>query len=176
MCYSANVILPIYTTPHPILIQPCEPVGEVTAAIRALAADMRETMHNAEGIGLAAPQVGQTIQLCVLELPPNDRESEGFPYMALLNPRITWKSPRSCTMTEGCLSIPGVEGTVNRPEEVRVKAKDLEGNTVEIRAAGLLARALQHEIDHLHGVLFTSYIPKKRLRSRPLVEYPQVTN
>jgi peptide deformylase len=168
------VILPIYVEPSAVLTTPCLPVEEITEDIKKLADDMRETMHNAQGIGLAAPQVGRSIQLCVLELKAEDDEDESFPYLPLINPRITWHSTQLTTMTEACLSIPLLEGPVARPAKVRVKAKDLEGNELEIRADGILARALQHEIDHLHGTLFTSYIPKKALKNRKLVKYPTI--
>jgi len=168
------MILPIYVEPQPVLHKETAPIEEITPEILALAENMRTTMHNAQGIGLAAPQVGQLVSMCVVELEAGDRDEEGFPFMALINPRITWKSLKKVPFSEACLSIPGVEGIVYRPEKVRVKAKNLQGQDIEIRADGLLARVLQHEIDHLHGVLFTSYVSKKQLQERPLVEYPQI--
>jgi peptide deformylase len=166
------MILPIYTEPNPVLHQRTSPIIEITDDIRQLADDMRDTMRGAQGIGLAAPQVGRTVSMIVVECADEDRGS--FPLLTLLNPRITWKGTKRIEMEEGCLSIPGLEGPVSRPERVRVKAKDLEGNTVEIEADGLLSRVLQHEIDHLNGILFTSYVPKRRMHKRPLVEYPQI--
>jgi peptide deformylase len=168
------MILPVFTEPQPILHKQTQPVSEITPAIRELVENMRETMHNAQGIGLAAPQVGMSLAICVIEILDEDDEEASVPFIALINPRITWKSKRTASFEEGCLSLPGLEGPVLRPEKVRVKAKDLDGSVIEIETGGLFARALQHEIDHLHGVLFTSHLPKKKLHSRPLVDYPQL--
>lgn len=170
------MILPIHIEPSPILHQKAEPIAEITPDIRRLASDMRETMLNARGMGLAAPQVGQGIQLIVLELVDADYPEESIPYMALVNPRITWHGTRKVPFNEACLSIPGVEGNVHRPDRVRVKARDLDGNEVEIQADGLLARILQHEIDHLNGILFTSYVPKKQLTVHDAAEYPKAND
>ncbi|MEI6477711.1 MAG: peptide deformylase [bacterium] len=166
------MILPIYTDKHDILRQKTEPITEITPEIRQLAEDMRTTMHNAHGVGLAAPQVGKSVALTVIELVDEDPDFS-IPHLALINPRVTWTGKRKVPMEEGCLSIPGVEGIVYRPDKVRVKALDLDGNHVEIECAGLLARVLQHEIDHLNGILFTSYLTKKQLRTRPLTDYPR---
>lgn len=167
------MILPILTTPNPSLLQKAAPIQEITPEIRKLAQDMRETMHNAQGLGLAAPQIGQSIALCTIELRDEDT-AEAIPFMTLVNPRISWKSSRMVNYVEGCLSIPGWEGPVNRPDKVRVKALDLDHNEVIIEADGLLARILQHEIDHLQGVLFTSYLSKKKLQPRPSPAYPTI--
>lgn len=167
------MILPIYTDQHEVLHQKTQAIEEISPAIHQLAADMRETMHNAQGVGIAAPQVGQSVALCVLEFTDTEG-TESFPYMALINPRVTWSSSTTSKLEEACLSIPGVAGTVTRPDRVRVKALNLENEVVEIEAKGLLARALQHEIDHLNGVLFTSYVPKKQLKHRETPEYPRV--
>ena len=166
------MILPIYTEPQPVLFKETERIAEITPEITQLIADMRETMHNAKGIGLAAPQIGQSVALCVIEA--QDEEGNGIPFTALINPRITWKSKRSIEMMEACLSIPGVEGPVMRPDRVRVKATGADGKELEIKAGGLLARVLQHEIDHLHGKLFTSYVAKGRLGTWKQPSYPQV--
>ncbi len=167
------MILPIVTEPSPILYQVCQPITDITPEIRQLAQNMRETMHNAEGVGLAAPQVGQSVALCVIEMRGETR-ADDIPFMALVNPRVTWSGGSITVLDEGCLSIPGVQGPVKRPDRVRVKAKDLDGNELRIEAQGFLARVLQHEIDHLNGVLFTSYVPKKLLRPRTTPEYPTV--
>jgi len=167
------MILPIVTTPNSILTKPTARITEVTPEIRQLVEDMRETMHNAQGLGLAAPQVGQSISLCILEFKDEDG-LEDIPFMALVNPRVTWKSARTDTDEEACLSIPYVGGMVKRPREVRVKAEDLDGNPIEIEARGLLARALQHEIDHLNGILFTSYVSKSKLLERKTPDYPRI--
>ncbi len=164
------MILPIVIDPNEVLRAPAQSITEITPEILQLAADMRETMHAAQGIGLAAPQVGKSLKLIVVEA-EGEKRGEEVPYLALINPRITWNSTQRTTFTEGCLSIPGVEGDVSRPAQVRVKALDLEGNEVQIEAKGLFARVLQHEIDHLNGKLFTDYLPKKELRERDAPEY-----
>ncbi|MBU6389317.1 peptide deformylase [Patescibacteria group bacterium] len=168
------MILPIYCEPNPVLHQETEPITEITDEIRELAANMRETMRKAQGIGLAAPQIGKLISLLVVEMDDPEDPEASFPYLALINPRVTWKSKRMVNIVEGCLSIPGKEGSVQRPDRVRVKAKNLDGDTVEIDTDGMLARVLQHEIDHLHGILFTEYIPKKQLKERKIVDYPRL--
>jgi len=168
------MILPIFTVPHEILTTPTKPVGEISGDIKRLIGDMFETMHNAQGIGLAAPQIGKVISLCILEyIDPEDGVL--IPRTVLINPRITWHSKRTCKEEEACLSIPGVLGTIKRPERVRVKALNEYGQPIEIEADDIFARALQHEIDHLNGVLFTSYIPKSQLRQRTTPDYPRVT-
>ena len=169
------MILPIYTDEHEVLHTPTQQISNITPEIRQLAVDMRETMHNAVGIGLAAPQVGKSIALCVLEhddpeVDPEDR----FPFIALINPRVTWRSTQQRDMEEACLSIPGLAGIVRRPSRVRVKALNLKGETLEIEAKGLYARALQHEIDHLNGIVFTDYLSKKKLHKRETPDYPRV--
>lgn len=167
------MILPIFTAEHPVLHQKTAPIAEITPAIKQLVEDMRETMHNALGVGLAAPQIGQSISLCILEYMDPEAD-EQFPFMALINPRVTWSGSKEVVMEEACLSIPGIAGNVKRPDRVRVKGLNLAGEPVEIGARGLLARALQHEIDHLNGVLFTSYVPKKQLKDRPTPDYPRI--
>lgn len=167
------MILPIVTAPNPVLTTPAARITEVTPEIRQLVQDMRDTMRNAQGLGLAAPQVNRGIALCILEF--NDPDGyDSIPFTVLINPRITWKSARTQTDEEGCLSIPGVAGSVKRPREIRVKAENLEGESIELEARGLFARALQHEIDHLNGILFTSYMPKSKLINRPAPDYPRV--
>lgn len=167
------MILPIYIVPQLILQKKTELVAEITPEIVQLAQNMRETMHNAQGVGLAAPQVGRPIALCVVEFPSED-PFNNLPFMVLVNPKVTWRSPRKVTTDEGCLSIPGLEGSVKRPYKVKVEALDLEGNQIEITSEDIAARIIQHEIDHLNGVLFTDYVPKNRLRKRPLINYPQL--
>ena len=168
------MILPIFIEPKDVLRQECALISDITPEIKQLAADMRETMHNAQGIGLAAPQIGKSLSLIVIEMVDKDDPEYSLPFLALVNPRITWTSSKQTDFMEACLSIPGVEGTIKRPERVRVKALSLEGETVIIEADDLLARVLQHEIDHLHGKLFTDYLNKKQLLPRRLVDYPQV--
>lgn len=143
-------ILPIRQYPDPVLREVCEAIDEVDDELRELVADMVETMHDAPGIGLAAPQVGITRRLAVIDLGGGEEESEVF---VLLNPEIVESQGRA-TDTEGCLSIQDLTEKVTRPEFVTLRAQNLDGDTYELEADGLLARAIQHELDHLDGVLF----------------------
>ncbi len=120
--------------------------------LRELVEDMLETMYFAEGIGLAAPQIGVSRRVCVLDLHDEDNPEGGR--WVLVNPVIVESSDEEDKSTEGCLSIPDMEEVVARPARVTVRGFDAEGETVEVEADGLLARALQHEIDHLDGILF----------------------
>lgn len=118
-----------------------------------LAQDLLDTMHDADGLGLAAPQIGVLLRMCVLELPGQEEPPEPGVRYLLCNPRIL-KAEGSQEGPEGCLSFPGYVADIVRAERVVVSAQDLKGRSLRIKAAGLLARALQHEIDHLDGVLF----------------------
>ncbi len=120
--------------------------------LRELVEDMLETMYFAEGIGLAAPQIGVSRRVCVLDLHDEDNPEGGR--WVFVNPVIVESSDEEDKSTEGCLSIPDMEEVVARPARVTVRGFDAEGETVEVEADGLLARALQHEIDHLDGILF----------------------
>lgn len=149
--------LKIVEYPNPILLQKTEPILDVKkASIKKLISDMLETMEKNNGVGLAAPQVGKSLRLCVIRV-----ENETY---ILINPRITYKSYLKEIWEEGCLSFPGKFIPVKRHKKVRVKAQNELGEEVTIKAEGLLSRALQHEIDHLDGKL---YIEKEvRLRKR----------
>jgi peptide deformylase len=127
------------------------PVGEVTPEVRATIADMTETMYDEVGIGLAAPQVGIALRLIVVA------DEEGRGVQALLNPAIVDRGGEA-TGEEGCLSIPGVFAPVTRAAWVKIEAQDVNGRPLALRATGLRARVLQHEIDHLDGVLFIDRI------------------
>jgi peptide deformylase len=131
----------------PALRRHAEPVGEVTPEIRLIIADMTETMYDEVGIGLAAPQVGISKRLIVIA------DEEGRGVQALLNPAIVDRGGEA-TSEEGCLSIPGVFAPVTRAAWVKVEARSIDGKPLTINARGLRARVLQHEIDHLDGVLF----------------------
>jgi peptide deformylase len=172
--------LPIVKYGNPILRAPGKRVEQVDERIRALAADMLETMHAANGIGLAAQQVGAALQLTVLDVSQvEDRPStmklngtEVEPASAmplvLLNPRLELHE-ETASGNEGCLSFPDITADIDRAISVRAVAETLEGETVRIEAAGLLARALQHEVDHLNGILFIdrmSSVAKASLSSR----------
>ncbi len=140
----------ILTYPDPFLSTKAAPVSRMDDDVRKLIDDMFETMYAASGVGLAAPQVGVGRRVIVVDVSPVEKD---VPPMALVNPEIL--SRRGMTeASEGCLSVPGVEGLVARPESVTVKGLNELGDPVKFEAGGLLARALQHEIDHLDGVLF----------------------
>ncbi len=128
--------------------------------LRALVRDLFETMYHADGIGLAAPQVGESARVFVVDL---RREDQPDARMAVVNPRVVWESDDTDKQVEGCLSIPGIEEVVERPWAVRVEGHDPDGRPVSVEADDLLSRALQHEIDHLDGVLFLDRVsPIKR--------------
>jgi peptide deformylase len=140
---------------EPVLETAAEPITEFnTPELHALVADMWETMYCAKGVGLAAPQIGVSKRLTVIDVSVGEKESEK---LVLINPEIVVKTG-SQTGEEGCLSIPGFREPVTRSEKVRVRAKNAEGETIEIEGQELLARALQHEIDHLNGILFISHL------------------
>jgi peptide deformylase len=150
------MILKIVKVPDPILETKTAPVKEITPEILKLIKDMIDTCRKAQGIGLAAPQIGQSLRLCIINL-----EHLGLPPFALINPKIVKTSWKKVNMEEGCLSIPGLFGMVKRPAKVTVKAMSIEGNETKLQADGILARVLQHEIDHLDGILFTSKMSKQ---------------
>ena len=140
----------ILTYPDPVLANKAEDVPEITPEIRQLALDMAETMYSDAGIGLAAPQVGEPVRLIVVDVTDEDQRSG---LLTLINPRIAGRRGE-VESEEGCLSVPGYRSTVIRSETVRVEALDLDGKECAVDADGLLAICLQHEIDHLDGVLF----------------------
>jgi peptide deformylase len=141
--------------PDERLRKPTQKIGRVDAQIKRLAADMFETMRQAHGVGLAAPQVGVMRRLTVIGIPKehDDDYPEGLE-LALVNPELVRFGGEQLG-DEGCLSIPGWIGPVKRYERVTVRAQDLDGKEIRVKAAGYLARVLQHEIDHLDGILFT---------------------
>jgi peptide deformylase len=147
-------VLGIHVLGSAVLRQETEPVASVTDDIRRLIDDMFETMYAARGIGLAAPQVGRTERVTVVDV---DREGGAAHRLALINPTIVLREG-SVRGEEGCLSIPDIYGDVERASRVVVSAIDREGQPFEIEGTDLLARCLQHEIDHLHGKLFIDYL------------------
>jgi len=146
---------PILIYPDPFLLKKAAPVSRVDDKVRELIRDMFETMRAASGVGLAAPQVGVGKRVIILDISPVEKEVAP---LALVNPEIV-ESKGLTEGTEGCLSLPGVEGMVPRAEFVLVKGQDEQGRPVQLPAHGFLARALQHEIDHLDGILFIDRIP-----------------
>ena len=144
----------ILVYPDPFLARKAAPVADVDDRVRTLIRDMFETMYSAEGVGLAAPQVGVGKRVIVLDVSAVD---ENVPPMAVVNPEIIERKG-SVSGEEGCLSVPGVQGEVLRAETVVVRGLDGEGKPLRFQAGGILSRALQHEIDHLDGVLFIDRI------------------
>ena len=144
----------------PVLETKCDPVADFDSKeLHQLVADMFDTLYASKGVGLAAPQVGLKKRLTVIDISAGE---DGGEKLVLINPEIVEKNG-SQTGEEGCLSIPGFREDVTRAMKVKVRAQDLKGDTYEIEGEELLARALQHEIDHLNGVLFLSYLsPLKR--------------
>jgi peptide deformylase len=150
-------LLPILRYPDPRLHTRAQPVAQVDAEIRKLAADMAETMYEAPGIGLAATQVNVHQRVLVLDISEDKSQLQVF-----INPEILWREGE-CEGEEGCLSVPGVYETVKRSERIRVRALDLDGKSFELDADGLLAICLQHEIDHLEGKVFVEYLSRLKL-------------
>jgi peptide deformylase len=134
-----------------------EPVKTVDAGVRALVDDMFETMYEAPGVGLAAIQIGVPKRIVTADTAKKDEEKRP---QVFLNPEVVWSSEDKATYEEGCLSIPEYYEEVERPTQVKVRYMDIDGKTQEIEANGLLATVLQHEIDHLNGVLFIDHISK----------------
>ena len=160
-------VLPIVQYPDPVLRQVCAPVLEFDQDLEELVADMVETMYDAPGIGLAAPQIGVTKRVAVIDLAVGEETDE---LIVVINPEIIASDGKAAD-TEGCLSIQDLSEKVTRPEFVTLRAVNLAGETYEVEADGLLARAIQHELDHLDGVLFIDHLKglrreraKRRLR------------
>jgi len=152
-------LLDIVTLPNKILRNRTKPVKNFDAELQQLIDDMIETMRVAPGVGLAAPQIGQSIRLTVIETLPevddDGNEIEGSRDLYVIaNPEIAWTSRKTIDGIEGCLSIPGYLGEVERFESIRVRAQDRHGKKIKLRLNGWTARIFQHEIDHLNGVLY----------------------
>ena len=164
----------IITLPDPILKKKCEPIIDVNNEIKELLDDMLKTMYAAPGIGLAAPQIGINKRLIVMDVSPrpglkryqeeNSEKKEEFKPnpIQMINPEITWISKEKDTDEEGCLSIPGIMANVTRPSSCKVKYLDKNGESKELHAEGLLARCIQHEADHINGVLFIDHLSKTK--------------
>lgn len=170
---------------EPILRKVGKPITQFDDALAELAANMIETMHDANGIGLAAQQVGLALQLFVMDLRPPEGEQADFDYtfdgkkpplklimpMALANPKISIIDPTEDTYEEGCLSFPDVRGNLDRPVGVRCNYQDVEGNAHVIEANGLLGRCMLHETDHLNGELFIDKMDRRDLtRLQPRIK------
>ncbi len=147
-------VLPIRLFPDPVLREVCPRVEQFDDSLRQLAADMVETMHVAPGVGLAAPQVGVSLRLAVIDVSVGDDPDA---LHIFVNPEIV-EARGDALDVEGCLSIPDLSERVRRPEAIRVRAQGLDGEAIELEAEDFLARAICHEIDHLDGVLFVDYL------------------
>jgi peptide deformylase len=190
------MLLEIVQVGHPVLREKCADVGEISTEIATLAENMLETMYHAHGVGLAAPQVGIALRMAVIDvshdphcisfLTINGEEVEMTEHMpmVIINPELELDGPRSVE-TEGCLSIRGVRAPVNRPSAIRCRFTQLDGSEVVVETDGLLARAFQHEIDHLNGILFLDRIsPAAKMAIRKQLkaigtttsDFPPVTN
>jgi peptide deformylase len=159
-------ILPILIAPNPILRRKAALVSVVDNSIRELLKDMEETMIAENGIGLAAPQIGISKQILIMDVPTNisvDGEEieglEAYPnFFKMINPKISWASEQIATCQEGCLSVPGQFAPIKRPEKVRVKYLNENGESCETEFSHLQAACVQHEMDHLDGKLFVDYL------------------
>src|SRR5262245_61924454 len=157
----------ILILPDKRLRQVSDPVKKIDAGVRKLIEDMFESMYEAPGIGLAAIQVGTPKRIITMDLA---KKEEPRKPQVFINPEILWTSPEKATHEEGCLSIPEFYDDVERPAQVKVKYLDLEGKSQEVLAEGLFATCLQHEIDHLNGVLFIDHLSKLK-RDRVLKKF-----
>ena len=155
-------LLKIVKYGDPVLRKKAEPVTEITDDIVQLAEDMLETMYAAPGVGLAGPQVGVSLQICVIDIVPEGKREP----IVLINPKVLGGQDK-IELEEGCLSFPKIYEKVKRWNKVRVEYVDLKGNLKEVEAEGFLAKAFQHEIDHLNGKVFIDYLPDWK---RKLVE------
>jgi len=160
-------IRPIIFLPDKRLRQVSKPVARIDGEVRTLVADMFETMYDAPGVGLAAVQVGVPKRVVTIDATRGDDPKNPI---ALINPEIVWSSEERVAHEEGCLSIPEYLDEVVRPERVKVRFLDLDGKQQEIDADGLLARVMQHEVDHINGILFIDHLSKLK-RDRVTKKY-----
>ncbi|MFL5157308.1 MAG: peptide deformylase [Microvirga sp.] len=160
-------IRPLVILPDSKLRVISEPIKEITSEIRQLADDMLETMYDAPGVGLAAIQIGVPVRMVTMDVSKSEDEHQP---MVLINPEILWASEEKRTYEEGCLSIPEYYEEVERPDRVRFRYMNLQGEIVEQDADGLLATCVQHEIDHLDGVLFIDHLSKLK-RDRVMTKF-----
>ena len=150
-------IKPIQFVPDPVLRKSALPVENITDKTLQLLDDMAETMYDAPGIGLAGPQIGELKRLIVMDCSRDDEKSELW---QMINPEVIELSEDNSTLEEGCLSIPGHTAEVSRPDWIKLRFTDIKGKEQQIKAEGLLAACIQHEIDHLDGILLIDHISK----------------
>ena len=147
----------ILIEPDPILRRKCEPINQVNNEIQKLMNDMLKTMYEAPGIGLAAIQIGILKRIVVIDI---SRDEDKKNPLFMVNPEITYRSNKTSIYEEGCLSLPGQFAEIERPAECQLKYIDYDGRPKELKANGLLSTCIQHEIDHLDGILFIDYLSK----------------
>jgi peptide deformylase len=147
-------VIPIRTVPDPVLRQKARRIKIIDRSVRKLIGDMRETLREAGGVGLAAPQVGVSLRLVVIHIPCGEKKYEEY---VILNPEVI-KRKGERILKEGCLSIPGYYGEIKRSEVVKVKGLDAGGHEIKVQGQDLLGQALEHEIDHLNGVLYVDHL------------------
>jgi len=150
-------VRPILQLPDKRLRLVSEPVAAIDGEVKKLVADMFETMYEAPGVGLAAVQVGVPKRVVTIDATRGEEKKQPF---AMINPEILWASDEKSVLEEGCLSIPEYIDEVERPAKIKARFLDLDGRTIEVEAEGLFARVLQHEIDHINGVLFIDHLSK----------------
>ena len=161
-------LLPILTYPDPRLRTIAKPVENFDDTIKTLIADMFETMYEARGIGLAATQVDRHLRVGVMDLAKEDEEKQP---QVFINPKVAPLTDECVPYQEGCLSIPEVYDEIKRPAKVRIEAQDANGQAFEMEADGLLAVCIQHELDHLNGIMFVDYLSRlKQDRAREKVK------
>jgi len=145
----------VISVPHPTLRTKAEKITTFDEELQGLIDDMVETMHEESGAGLAAPQVGVSKRVILVEFGDEENETTPPTLYIVINPRITKVSPETVSGAEGCLSIPGLMGEVERPYSITIEGKNRQGDPFKMKAQGWLARIFQHEVDHLNGVLYT---------------------
>ncbi len=150
-------IFPILVAPDPILKKVAQDVSSVDDALRKQMDNMIETMYHDNGIGLAAPQIGISNRVLVIDLEQSKENPEGKP-LFFVNPKVIWESEEMSVYSEGCLSVPEMYADIERPATIRLQYLDYHGKEQELEASDLLATCLQHEIDHLDGILFIDYL------------------
>jgi peptide deformylase len=168
-------VRPVIIAPDPRLKVKCAPVKGVDAGVRTLMDDMLESMHAAKGIGLAAPQVGVHKRVIVVDVRGEDKKATP---LCLANPELVWTSDATAVHEEGCLSLPEHYAEVTRPEKVKVRFLDYDGNEREIEVDGLLGTCIQHEMDHLEGILFVDHLSslKRNIILRKLIKTKRLDN
>ncbi len=162
------MILPIYAFGHPVLRQKTREIEAPSDAVLKLIEDMFETMYNASGVGLAAPQIGKALRLFIVDTVQIDKEKDGIK-RAFINPQMLDESGEPWDYEEGCLSIPDINGDVTRPPDIRIKYYDTAFQLHEETFTGMDARVIQHEYDHIEGILFTDLLKplkKKRVQKK----------